>query len=266
MKALLLILLCCVFVTLTTADVQGQSNSESELNLGLEAYKNKKFEEAIWHFQRSVADDSSNVRARLSLATALAEKYIPAADTPDNNQVAEQALREFEKVLEMAPAELKAVNGVAYLLLQMKQFEEAKKFYQRAIEIQPNDPEPYYSLGVIDWTQTYALRMKIRAKLNLKPDHSLIGYAQCLKVREANLLIVADGIERLMAALERRPDYDDAMAYMNLMYRERADIQCGDPEARAADLKAADKWVDLTMGVKENKAAREPGEEEFVSK
>ena len=42
-------------------------------------------------------------------------------------------------------------------------------------------------------------------------------------------------------AIELKPDYDDAMAYMNLMYRERADIQCGDPKANASDLKSADR-------------------------
>jgi hypothetical protein len=40
------------------------------------------------------------------------------------------------------------------------------------------------------------------------------------------------------------------MAYMNLLYRERADIQCRDQKAYTADLKAADKWVDLTMATK----------------
>jgi Tfp pilus assembly protein PilF len=76
MKTLLLILLSGFFVVFATAAVLGQS-SESELNLGVEAYKNAKFKEAIEHLQRSVADDSSNLRARLYLATALAEQYIP---------------------------------------------------------------------------------------------------------------------------------------------------------------------------------------------
>jgi hypothetical protein len=44
------------------------------------------------------------------------------------------------------------------------------------------------------------------------------------------------------------------MAYMNLMYRERADIQCGDPKAYTADIKSADSWVDMTISVKERKA------------
>jgi hypothetical protein len=41
---------------------------------------------------------------------------------------------------------------------------------------------------------------------------------------------------------------------MNLMYRERADIQCDDPIARAADLKTADEWVDKTMAIKKASA------------
>jgi hypothetical protein len=40
-------------------------------------------------------------------------------------------------------------------------------------------------------------------------------------------------------ALQLRPDYDDAMAYMNLMYRERSDIQCDDSAASSADLNDA---------------------------
>jgi hypothetical protein len=45
---------------------------------------------------------------------------------------------------------------------------------------------------------------------------------------------------------------------MNLLYRERADVQCADPAARAADLKTADEWVDKTMAVKKAKAEKQP--------
>jgi hypothetical protein len=33
------------------------------------------------------------------------------------------------------------------------------------------------------------------------------------------------------------------MAYMNLMYRERADLEYGDPAARGRDVKTGDQWV-----------------------
>jgi hypothetical protein len=61
----------------------------------------------------------------------------------------------------------------------------------------------------------------------------------------------------LKKAIELRRDNDDAMAYMNLMFRERADIQCGDSKAGAADLKTADDWVDMTLAIKTRKAEQD---------
>jgi len=37
---------------------------------------------------------------------------------------------------------------------------------------------------------------------------------------------IQEGIDSLRRRWILRTDYDDAMAYMNLMYRERADVQC----------------------------------------
>ena len=68
--------------------------------------------------------------------------------------------------------------------------------------------------------------------------------------------MIEDGISQLGKAIELRPDYDDAMAYMNLMYRERADLECGDPAARSRDLKTADEWVDKALGAKKAKAEK----------
>ena len=48
------------------------------------------------------------------------------------------------------------------------------------------------------------------------------------------------------------------MAYMNLLYRRRGDLQCGDEGARSADLKTADEWVDKTLAVKKAKADKAP--------
>jgi len=66
-------------------------------------------------------------------------------------------------------------------------------------------------------------------------------------------------MDSLSKALDLRPDYDDAMAYMNLMYRERADLECDDAAARTADLKSADDWVDKTMATKKRKPPKQPG-------
>ncbi len=59
-------------------------------------------------------------------------------------------------------------------------------------------------------------------------------------------------------ALELRTDYDDAMAYMNLLFRRRGDLQCGDESSRQADMKTADDWVNKTLAVKKAKADKAP--------
>lgn len=235
--------------------------ARDQLNKGVQAFKNNKFEQAIDHFQQAVALDPSLINARLYLATAFAQQYIPGADTPDNNRMGEQAIDQYKQVLQADPRNINSVKGIAYLYLQMKKFELSKEFYKKASEVDPNDPEPYYSVAVIDWTQTYQPRQEERAKLFMKPDDSLPAKDKkvCALVREKNTANIQEGIDNLNKALQLRPDYDDAMAYLNLMYRERADVQCDDLEARAADLKTADDWVDKTMATKKAKAEKQPG-------
>jgi len=232
--------------------------ARDQLNKGVQSYKSAKYEEAIDHFQKAVSLDPGLINARLYLATAYAQQYIPGADTEDNNRMAQQAIDQYKAVLERDPKNVNSVKGIAYLYLQMKKFEEAKQYYRKASELDPNDPEAYYSIGVIDWTQSYQPRMEERAKLGLKPEEPLKDKKVCATLRQKVSDVIQDGITMLEKALQLRPDYDDAMAYMNLLYRERADVQCDDPAARAADLKTADEWVDKTMAVKKAKAEKQP--------
>ena len=238
-----------------------QSSGDAELNSGVQAYKQSRYEEAGQHFEKAAAQDPGNVHAHLYLATVYAQQYIPGADTPYNNRFAEQAIQQYKKVIDLDSSNgstNNAVKGIAYLDLQMKRFEEAKEYYRRAAELDPDDPETYYSMGVIDWTLTYPPRMEERVKLDLKPDASLPAKNKkvCAEIREKNWANIADGIDNLNKAIQLRADYDDAMAYMNLMYRERADVQCDDPAARDQDLKTADEWVDKTIATKKLKAGK----------
>jgi len=230
--------------------------ARDQLNKGVQSYKNAKYEDAIAHFQKAVALDPRLLNARLYLATAYAQQYIPGADTPENNQMGQQAIDEYKRVLQMDPHNINSVKGIASLYFNMKKFEQAKEYHEKAKQLDPNDPEEYYSIAVIDWTQTYAPRQEERAKLGLKPDEPLKDKKVCESLRERNLPKVEEGIQNLTKALQFRPDYDDAMAYMNLLYREKADLECGNPDARMADLKLADDWVDKTMATKKQKAEK----------
>jgi tetratricopeptide (TPR) repeat protein len=227
--------------------------ARDQLNKGVQSYKNARYEEAIEHFKNAVQLDPSLTNARLYLATAYAQQYIPGADSPENNQYAEQAIEEFKKVLDTNPPKEQQIHS-------MKKMDLAKQYYQKVADLDPNDPEVYYSIAVIDWTQAYQPRLEARAKLGLKPTDDIKDKKTCadlLKaIKEVNQGVVEDGIAKLQKSIELRPDYDDAMAYLNLMYRERADLECDNPDARKADLKSADDWVDKTMATKKAKAEK----------
>jgi tetratricopeptide (TPR) repeat protein len=265
-KSIQVLALIAAGLSLVSAVGCGKLRARDQLNKGVQAYKNAKYEEAIDHFQKAVSLDPALLNARLYLATAYAQQYIPGAETEDNNRMGQQAIEEYKNVLEHHPAREQKINstkGIAYLYLQMKKFDDAKTYYRKAVELDPNDPESYYSVAVIDWTQSYQPRMEERAKAGLKPEEWLMkdksNKKVCEMLREKNADVVKDGITMLEKALQLRPDYDDAMAYLNLLYRERADLQCDDPAARAADLKTADEWVDKTMATKKIKAEKQPG-------
>jgi tetratricopeptide (TPR) repeat protein len=260
MKTYLRVLtLAAVALVILSAAGCNKLKARDQLNKGVQSYKNAKYEEAIDHFQNAVALDPTLINARLYLATAFAQQYIPGADSPDNNKNAEQAIEQYKEVLKRDPKNVNSVKGIAYLYLQMKRFEDAKQYYRKATELDPNDPEPYYSVAVIDWTQSYQPRMEERAKLGLKPEEPLKDKKVCASLRDKNGQYIQDGIDQLNKALQLRPDYDDAMAYMNLLYREKGDLECTDPAARAADMKTADEWVDKTMATKKAKAEKQPG-------
>jgi tetratricopeptide (TPR) repeat protein len=255
--------LIAVFLVLLVLASAGCSKlkARDQLNRGVQAYKNARYEEAIEHFKTAVSLDPELINARLYLATAYAQQYVPGAETKENMRYAEQAIEEYKKVLDVDASNVLAVKGAANLYLQQKRFTQARELFDKALEIDSSDPEAYYSIAYIDWSLAYDFRQNERTKLGMKdPTAPLRDKKACEAVRKHNSPLVEEGIGQLTKALELRPDFDDAMAYMNLMYRERADYECADADARKADLKTADDWVEKTLATKREKANRkEPG-------
>jgi tetratricopeptide (TPR) repeat protein len=259
-KSVRVLALVAVALSLFSAVGCSKLRARDQLNKGVQAYKNQKFETAIGMFQKAVELDPTLINARLYLATAYAQQYVPGADTKENLTFANQAISEYDKVLQQDPKNISSIKGIAFLYLNMKNWDKAKEYYRKAIAVDSNDPEAYYSVAVIDWTQSYKQRMDERSKLGMAPTDQLKDKKVCEKLRESNMGLIDEGKQMLEQALKIRPDYDDAMAYLNLMYREEADLDCTDPAARAAALKTADEWVDKTMATKKAKADKQgPG-------
>ena len=65
------------------------------------------------------------------------------------------------------------------------------------------------------------------------------------------------GLAALDKALQINPEYADAMAYENLLIRERADLD-DDTDQYKKDIQTADDWVQRALQTKKIKAERRP--------
>jgi tetratricopeptide (TPR) repeat protein len=232
--------------------------ARDQLNKGVQAYRGANYEQAIEHFKSAVGLDPDLKVAKMYLATAYAQQYVPGVDSPENLRNAQQAIEEYKNVLQSDPQNVTSLKGIAFLYMQQKKFDEAREYYKKAIGADPNDPETYYSVGVIDWSQTYKDAAEVKGKEGLKVEDELKGKGSqkiCDQMKAKDGAIVDEGMKMLQTAIDKRQDYDDAMAYMNLLYRRKAaDMTCEDAQARADFVKTANDWSDKAMAARKKKA------------
>jgi len=227
--------------------------ARDQLNKGVQAYKGGKFEEAIDHFQQAVSKDPSLKMTHLYLATAYAQQVVPATDSPANNKVAQQAINAYQDVLKEDPNDTTALKGIASIYFNTNKFDEAKKWQQRVLSADPKDAEAYYTIGVIDWGQARKNSMTVLGANGLtdKGDgNPTLPKKECQKLVEQNTPMVEEALDSLHKAIDLRPNYEDAMAYINLAYRRKAELDCGDDATRKADLQQAQDWTEKAMAAR----------------
>ena len=232
--------------------------ARNALNKGVASFERSNFGFAAEHFKEAIAQDPELLDARQYLATAYMNQYIPASEEEDNLELARQALEGFQDVLDSNPTEAQtilAMSCIASLHFNMKENDTALKWYDDLLAIDPNNLPALYTKGVIAWAQTYVPRLEVRAMLGMTPEEPgpIKDDEAKTELVETSLPIIEDGMKSLQTAIEIDPDYDDAMAYLNLLYRERADISETKEEYDEYSAKA-DDWVQQTLDTKKRKA------------
>ena len=233
--------------------------ARDNLNRGVQAYKSAQYTQAVEMFEKAVQLDPNFPTARLYLAMAYYMQYIPGAESPENQQMADHALEQFQKVLTQEPKNDVATQSIASIYFNEKKWDDAEQWYKKATELNPKNREGFYTLGVIAWTRWYRPWAEARAKLGMKPEDP--GPIKDKKVREElktqYVPVINAGLDNLQKALEVDKEYEDAMAYVNLLIRERADLDDSVDEYKK-DVETADNWVQKVMQTKKVKAARKP--------
>ncbi len=255
--------LLLVVVSAGCSSIVNKLKARDQLNKGVNAFRNAQFQAAIDHFQQAVAFDPGLVNAHLYLAMSYFQQYVPGGTSPDNIKIGKQAIEKFQEVLKMQPNNPTALATIAQIYYNMKEFDKAKEYQRKRIEADPNNPEPYYWIGVIDWAICLPRQVALRRELRLdtpkdpaKPDilPPLPEKARA-KLAEENGPLIDEGIKALQKDLQMKPNDSDAMAYMNLLLRQKADIE-ESASAREADLKAANDWVQKALEARKQNATK----------
>lgn len=234
--------------------------ARDQLNKGVNAFRNAQFQEAVAHFQDAASLDPTLEDARLYLAMSYFQQYAPGGESPDNVKMGQQAIQAFNNVLELDPKNTTALATIGTIYYDMKDFDKAKEYQRHRLEIQPNDPEPYYWVGVMDYglaAKNDNDMRKTDPKLALiGPNGDLPPFPEKLRAQleEKNSNLINEAMDALNKAINLKPNYDEAMAYLNLVYRQKADIET-DSSARASDIKQANDWLAKAMEARKTAGA-----------
>jgi tetratricopeptide (TPR) repeat protein len=166
---------------------------------------------AIEYFKRYLAERPDDEKAAKFLMT-----------TYMNAQKYDDAIAYFKDFIQKHPTDSAAVQTVAMLYARKGDFENSMIWQRKRAELEPTNPEVFYTMGVTAWDKSY----------NSPPD-AMTG--------EARRAIVDEGMKNLDKALELKSDYFEAMFYVNLLYREMAKLE-NDPAKKAEEIAKADEW------------------------
>ncbi len=223
------------------------------MNKGAAAFKGARYDEAIAHFQKATELEPNEPLAKLYLATALSEILVPGLDTPENLKTALRAIELFQQYLKTRPHDVNTMKQIAAVEYTVKKLDDAKDWQKKVLEEAPKDPEAAYTIGVIDWQEAYqnVLKAFVPAGFTDDGEGNAGAPAKLMEsIKAQNGALVDEALQYLNQAIENRPNYDDAMAYMNLVYRRKADLDFGNETARIADVTKAEEWRNKAMATR----------------
>jgi tetratricopeptide (TPR) repeat protein len=144
----------------------------AQIQLGVQEFKNAQFNAALEHFRKAADLDPGNLEAHLYVGMSYFHQYVPGGESEENVRLSKQATQALEDVLEIDSQNSTALKTLGVIYYNMKNFDKAKEYQSRRVDVDPENPEPYYWMGVLDWSVCFRRRMQLRKDLNLSspPD------------------------------------------------------------------------------------------------
>jgi TonB family protein len=246
--------LCGVLASSLALTARAQGSAQAHMKQAETAYNRGDYKEAAGQFETAVQLEPSNVKAKLLFANTLLRQYVPGPDADAG--LAARARQQYLDVLALEAGNKRALEGLMVLATNTKQFASAREWALKAIARDATNAGAYYTVGFLDWATTYPDYAAARLSAGMKlADPGIIPDAALRQsVRTKHGAEIEEGFRVLEIALQINPEYVDAMAYINLLYRIQAAI--ADSDAQSAELIAkADDWVKKALVAKRRQTA-----------
>ena len=218
------VLVLAILVSFSGCKFADQLKARDILNKGVADYTSKRYDDAVAKFQESIELDPELKDAYLYLATAYRAQFVPFAQSPENLQKGQQAIDTFQKVLELEPTNTNSIISIAGIHRDRSEPDIAKEWFRKLMDNPDTKADALYNIASINY--------------NLVDDATGKDGENIENLTEEELAetegLVDEAIESLKEALNLKPDHTDAMEYLNLFYREKAEL--------AQDEEERDRW------------------------
>lgn len=152
-----------------------------------------------------------------------------------------------------------AINGLIQVYSKWPEHgAQAFAWYKKKAELKSNDAEAQYAVGVYIWQQLFSKGGGAdKAAFDPRPDPE--AKKDSKKVPPGNVAgdiigkerseLADQGIRFLERAVELRPKYQEAMTYLNLLYRQKSYAYFEEPEAWQKCIDKAVEWRDKGLAL-----------------
>jgi tetratricopeptide (TPR) repeat protein len=233
-KFMLAFLAILALASASCAKLQARDN----LNKGVRAFRDTHYENAVSYFKKAVELDPDLTTAEIYLGTAYAQQFVPNGRGEDNDKNAKLAIQTFEDVLKHDSANVNAVAGLASIYQNTQDLPKAHEYYMKYAQLDSTNPVPYYAIGSLDWIIVYD-------KNNPPPA-------------EEQGKLIDEGLANLDKALALNQDYEDAMTYKNLLYREKSRLAANEEDKKKLTAQA-DEWFNKALETRKRNAEKKKG-------
>ncbi|HSW40659.1 MAG TPA: hypothetical protein VLL97_14335 [Acidobacteriota bacterium] len=218
---------------LTGCGFMDRLEARRNVNSGVAAFTDMKYETAVGYFEKAVELDPELEEAWLYLGTAYSSQFVPGSADPRSEQMALKAIETFKKIVDSAPdlaqANRNAMLSIAGLYYQLKKFPESREWCEKIISVDPQNAEAYYRIAVMGYDF-------VSERTGLQGEN--VAFMGEEEKKEA-VQKIDEALQFIEKAISSRPNYFDAMEYKNLLIREKAKFE-NDAALRAELIRQAD--------------------------